>query len=422
MTGERKEDQRSQGALSRELALSLYLPALVLALGTGIVAPSIPVFARTFDVSFATASLVLVAPAWGHILATLPTGFLLDRIGRKPVMLAGPALTALTAFLTVFAGSFAVLIVLRFVNGFAAEMWVQGRLAMIADTGRPRDRAKLITWMAGTQRFGMLFAPAIGGFAGAIDIRAPFILQGLLVTAILIPLLKLLKETKPASESSGERPKESDWHYVRNEMLRPQILFFLAAQLFANLTRGTMQGILLLYVAFAYGKDTEVLGLMQAGTAAIILPMTFITGIVMDKFGRKMTVVPGFLGFAGVAFLLGITSISGVAFVWFLVLYYLLAASQGLTAGNMQVLGADLAPERARGRFFSIQRLAGETGGAMSPTTFGILAAISYGLAFGFVGACGLTVALIIAFKVKDTVGRSRDSEEVRRSPQPAPP
>jgi MFS family permease len=401
--------------MTRDLALSLYLPAMLLSLGSGIAAPVLPVNAKSFDISLGTAALVLVVHAWGGLASTFPTGYLIDRIGRKPVMIVGPFLTAITAFMTAFAGSFPELLVYRFLNGVAGEMWFQGRLAMIADTGRDRDRGKLITWMAGTQRFGMLFSPVIGGTVGEWDLRAPFILHGVLVLLVLIPIIKLLKETSPGR--GAERAQEMlPWREVMVEMLKPQVLFFLLAQMFANLTRGGGGGVMTLYVAYQYNVGPQTLGLLSAGNAAIILPMTFVTGAVMDRFGRKMTVVPGFTLFAALSFAIAVSSVVDMAFYPFLVLYFLLHASQGLTAGNMQVLGSDLAPARMRGRFFSFQRLAGEFGGAMSPTMFSLLTAISYAAAFSFVGFCGLTVASIIGFKIKDVVGRAPRREEVTRT------
>ena len=208
--------------------------------------------------------------------------------------------------------------------------------------------------------------------------------------------------------ADGQPRELISWREVMSEMRQPQVLFFLAAQLFANLTRGSVQGILLLYVAFTYDKGPGTLGIMQAGSAFVVIPMTFTTGIIMDRFGRKKTVVPGFLIMALAAFGLGLGSQMGASFLIFVALYYLLASSQGMTAGNMQVLGSDLAPERMRGRFFSFQRLAGEFGGAMSPTMFSLLSAISYFVAFGWVSFCGVAVATIIALKVRDVVGDER--------------
>ena len=60
------------GPLSRQLVLSLYLPATVLALGQSMVAPVIPNLARSFGVNVAQASLVFVAVSLGAFVATIP--------------------------------------------------------------------------------------------------------------------------------------------------------------------------------------------------------------------------------------------------------------------------------------------------------------------------------------------------------------
>src|SRR5919199_307193 len=55
--------ERWQGVLSRQLVLSLYLPATVLAFGTSMVAPVIPNLTKEYQVGFAEASLVFIADA-----------------------------------------------------------------------------------------------------------------------------------------------------------------------------------------------------------------------------------------------------------------------------------------------------------------------------------------------------------------------
>ncbi len=54
------------------------------------------------------------------------------RVGRKPVLIAGPCLTAISAIMTAFAPTFGFLLFCRFLNGMSEQMWQQARLAMIA--------------------------------------------------------------------------------------------------------------------------------------------------------------------------------------------------------------------------------------------------------------------------------------------------
>jgi MFS family permease len=55
----------------------------MLALGTGIAAPVLPAYAKSFGVSFSTAALILIVQPWGGVVSTFPTGYLIDRIGRR---------------------------------------------------------------------------------------------------------------------------------------------------------------------------------------------------------------------------------------------------------------------------------------------------------------------------------------------------
>ena len=93
------------GVLSRQLVLSLYLPATVLALGQSMVAPVLPNLTRDYGVGLSGASLVFVAFGAGAVVATFPAGYLMDKIGRKPVLLSGPVLEAVGSFMTPFAHS-----------------------------------------------------------------------------------------------------------------------------------------------------------------------------------------------------------------------------------------------------------------------------------------------------------------------------
>ena len=73
----------------------------------------------------------------------------------------------------------------------------------------------------------------------------------------------------------------------------------------------------------------------------------------------------------------------------------------------MQVLGADLAPPLARGRFIGAWRLIGRGGAAVGPGLFaGVAEGISYPMAFVSLGIAGLGVALIVGLLIRETVDR----------------
>ena len=100
-TPPREGDKKSKGgAVSWDAFLATYLPALILALGTGIALPAIPILAKSFDISFGVASGIVTSFMIGNLAGTLPSGWLIDRFGRRPVLIAGPLLSAATALPT----------------------------------------------------------------------------------------------------------------------------------------------------------------------------------------------------------------------------------------------------------------------------------------------------------------------------------
>jgi MFS family permease len=139
----------------------------VLALGTGIALPALPALAQSFSISFGVASFVVTVFLLGNLIGTIPSGWLIDRFGRRPVMIAGPLLTAATAFLIAGSHSFAELLILRFFNGFATQMWLIARLAAISHGAAPRERGRQVSWMFGMDNTGKLAGPLVGGFIAA---------------------------------------------------------------------------------------------------------------------------------------------------------------------------------------------------------------------------------------------------------------
>jgi MFS family permease len=414
------EPQAAEGPSEsrQQQILSLYLPAFILGLGTSIAAPAIPVYARSFEVTFGVASLVLVANGLGAAAATLPIGYLLDRIGRRKIVIAGPLLTALTSFLTATAQSFPELLLYRFIAGWALQMWVLGRLAMITDRGGDR-RGRQISGLYGMDSVGRLLGPAVGGFAAAAwDVRVPFVLHGVLALVAIIPSFKLVRETQTdaAEPARGERAGATSAGFALSTFFVWPLMVLFAIQLLASLTRGAIWGGTLdLFVVYAYGVGPEVLGVLVTATSAIGVPITFAAGYLMDRFGRKATLVPGLVLLGG-----GLLSMAAIAYLGLSLAVYAASlfwvrAALSITSGAMQVLASDNAPAQARGRFLGAWRLIAEIGQVMSPLAFAALAdGPGFAAAFAFLTTTSLGAALLLGLGVRDT------TRQVARSPTAA--
>jgi len=390
-------------ALSWSSFLSTYLPALILALGTGIALPAIPQLAKSFHVSFGLATFVTTTFLIGSVVGTIPTGWMIDRVGRRRIMLLGPLLTALMAFATVTAHTFGEVLVYRFFDGCASQMWLIGRLAAISHGAAPSQRGRQVSWMFGMDNTGRFLGPAVGGFiVTSLGVRAPFAVYGGLALLALIPAFMFTKDTPRVPRDRSVEAVES--RPTIGQIVRPRIVYFVVA-FCAALTRGPAQASLLfLYASFAYHMKPTDLGFLAAAAGAIALPVGFIAGSLMDKFGRKRTMVPGFGGVTFTMAGLAMTAFFHLGLTVFIVILLLGYLMQSMTGGSIQTVGADVAPPEARGRFLGLWRFTGQGGTAISPLVFAALAAgVDYGAAFLFVAASAASVTLVLIFKVPET-------------------
>src|SRR5438093_4309356 len=396
----RNEVNTSTAILSRQNVLSLYLPAVILALGTGIALPALPVYARSFDVSLGVASSALVASGLGGLAAGLPTGYLLDRFGRRKIILAGPLVTALASLLLVTAQSFPEVLAYRFIGGVAAQMWMLGRLAIVADTGADAQRGRQITGMHAMDSAGRIAGPLVGGLlASAWDVRVPFVVHGILCLLAVVPSFKLVRETAPASlrrSSGAPAPAEAPPHW-RSWLLTFPILMFLIAQLLGSVSRGALNnGTLHFYAVYTYDISAATVGILGTVASALSVPIILAAGAVMDRFGRKATIVPGFTLLAVALAFMALTAYAGWSFELYIVAFLVVVATNNFTTGSMQTLSSDIAPRHARGNFFGLSQTVVQTGQTLSPAGFARFAELSGATArFAFLGAASVALVLL---------------------------
>jgi MFS family permease len=396
-------------ALSWDAVFSTYLPALLLALGVGIALPAVPVLARSFDVGFGLASFVVTAFLIGGAVGTVPTGWLIDRVGRRPILIGGPLLTASVALLVARAQSFPELLVLRFVDGWAAQMWLLARLAAISHGAAAGQRGRQVSWMYGMDNVGRLAGPVLGGaLAAGLGERSPFLAYAVLALVALVPTVVLAPEV-PRPQASSSPGRGTDARPTIPRIVLPRLAFFGVA-FFSAVARGPIFADMLhLYAAFAYGLDAQRIGWLATAASALSLPISFVAGWLMDRFGRKATMVPGFLGVSAMMLLLAVTAVLHLSLAWYVATFLTGVAAQSLTGGSVQTIGADVAPPRARGLFLGLWRFTGQVGQTLSPIAFAFLAETTgYGSSFVFVAAAACATAVLLITRIPETGQRRR--------------
>ena len=187
-------------------------------------------------------------------------------------------------------------------------------------------------------------------------------------------------------------------------MLKAFTVFF-AMALFAGLSRAPIGADLMhVYAAFEYDLGPRAIGWLATGAAAITWPLAFFAGWGLDRFGRKRMMAPGFCGVAVSMIALAISAWGHWSLAWYVALFFFGVAMQALTFGSVQTVGADVAPQEARGSFLGVWRFTGQGGSALSPIIFALIVEqMSYGAAFVFTAAMAAMVAFLLIFRVPET-------------------
>ncbi len=154
--------------------LVLSAVAFSVALGFGILAPGIPLFAKHFGVSNAEASAVISAFAAMRLVTAPFAGRLVDRLGERVIMSTGIGIVGVSSLLAGFSGSFTQLVVLRGVGGVGSAMFSVSATSLLLRVVAPDQRGRAAGAFQAGFLFGGVTGPAFGGNLASWSLRAPF--------------------------------------------------------------------------------------------------------------------------------------------------------------------------------------------------------------------------------------------------------
>lgn len=147
----------------------------------------------------------------GMAAATLPTGAIARRHGRRASFLVGSgfgAVCGLLAMLAVLRGSFGLMLVATFCGGFYAAVAQSFRFAA-ADTASPAFRPKAISWVMAGGVFAGVLGPQLVNLT--MDLWQPYLfaasyLAQAIVALIAMAVLSQVDIPVPPRAASGGRP------------------------------------------------------------------------------------------------------------------------------------------------------------------------------------------------------------------------
>ena len=388
------------GARAGNFAL-LYSTVLLMSLGQGMVFPTIPMLASSFEVSAGLAVQVVTAHALGRTIILIPAGLLLDRYGAKTAMLAGSALVLCGAFVTAVTPFFGLLFLGQFFAGVGDSVWTMGREVSGVEMVEPQQRGRLLSGFMGVKSAGMAIGPVAGGIiAQWVGFRMVFVVYT--AAALVVFVTSVLARKEAVRVHVG---KIAWWGKVSDVLpdLRATFVMLVFATFSMQMYRTTLQGMLPLYAGVELGFSAAQVGSLFGVSGLFVLLMILPAGFITDRVGRKYASVPS-------------TALPGIAFLalpfastlpQLVVIMVLIGLAQGMSLGALSVSTYDVIPDSARGRLQGLRRTVGESGAVMGPLLGGwLVGLVSAGRTFLFYAPVLLGAAAALALVAKETLVR----------------
>lgn len=396
-----------RGAPSQAIGLSpqsrtilIWMCALIAAnqLGFGAVVPVVALYAEDFDVSKTAIGLTIAVYGLAQFLVNYPTGYLADRVGRKPTLALGGAITVVGTLLGAIAPTYEVFLAARFVAGAGAALVLTAGQIVLADIASPHNRGRVMAIYTGV----FVFAVGAGSFPGGwlatnVGPAAPFVANAVLAGVVTLLALLVVPETRPAAVRPTARGPEPDAASADLGLPPPdprpepaaklslggQIRLLTAIPGFGLIClvsfsaffarTGGLFNVIPLLAEDQIGLEPDQIGLGIGLISIVGLVLVYPSGMLVDRFGRKAVIIPSTIFSAAAMILFPFAD----SFTGFLVASLLWAASSGVAGAAPAAYAADLAPRDRVGPALGLYHTVADLGYVVGPLSLGLLSDIA---------------------------------------------
>jgi MFS family permease len=301
-------------------------------------------------------------------LVAAGSGWLADRFGRKPLIVAGMGLYVILGVLYAATTSPWQLVALRAVQGVASALVWPVAEALLVDSVAPELRTRALSIYIMLTNAGQVVGPAVGSVAYELSkklleghsvvevFRAPFII----ITVFTLPGLAialLLRETLRSPATAAEKAMEAVATRLRElpGAVKRALLAFYASGLLNGLAVGIVSSVMIVYVIDYIAKDPTRVGAAMsiAGLAglAAAYPAAHIADRLSETARKNMllatfTVARLFLAIVGFV----------RSYLLFILVASILNIAMNISIPLLRSIQAAMVPPRLRGRVFGLQQ------------------------------------------------------------------
>ncbi len=380
----------------------LMLTVFVDMIGFLIVLPLLPFYAEKLGANPTAVGALVATFAVGQVASAPLWGRLSDRYGRRPMILGGLLIAAVSYIVFESADAVWLLFLSRFVQGAGAGT-VGVVQAYLSDSVPRAGRAKALGWLTAATSAGVMIGPAIASLAKTLGWVGPgYLAAGLCVLNFLFGLIWLPESHPEGRRRERERPAPGAPRRAAADILRRPagrvgaLVWIYTLGMMAFMA---MNGVLALYLERAFGVTEANIGWFYVYVGGLSLVMrTLVLGPAVQRFGEVRTLRLGLLSITS-----GLAGLPLATNLWQLALAALfIPVGTALLFPVTTSMVSHRAPEGQTGMLLGLQQSFGGVARMLGPIWAG--AAFQYiGIRSPFFLAAGLVLAVrLFAQRVED--------------------
>jgi len=349
------------------------MPAGVLAaaflfnLGQGALRPALPLYLHhVFGANYRMVTVIPVVFGAGKWVASVPAGYVLDRLGRRRLMVAGLVAVAACDIASAAAPGYGAFLAARAAAGVAWAVFATAALTIMVD--RPDARGRAISLLLTSETLGLLLGSAGGGWLyQALGRTSPFFFEA---ACMLIAATAAGRGTPGPDRRSAPAPA-GPWRSLGAIVQAPSVgLMSVTNAVLTAVQTGVLVFLFPLYLAERGRLRPAAVGhLVSLGVLGRLLAL-WVAGRVSDRGDRLQQLGFGLLGYGVLLGTLALVTDPLPLGCWSL----LIGAGAGFVAGLPTAVIGDHVPGPLHALAMGWLRLVTDTGMLVGPLAAGALA------------------------------------------------
>ncbi len=358
-----------RGGQEPRLPVAVLAAAFLFNLGQGVLRPSLPLYLqRSFAASYSMVTLIPVVFGAGKWIVSLPTGYLLDRLGRS-LMIWGLLLIAFIDVASVLTPTYGVFLGLRALSGVGWAMFATVATTSVVNLPAAQRRGRAVSVLLMSETSGLLLGSAGGGwlYQGA-GVASPFVFEA---ACMLVAAVTVGRWASLAAHQSRAPRKSRDQRLLGAVLRTPGVLLMgLTNAALIAIQTGVLVFLFPLYLVDRGGVGPETVGFLVSLNVLGRLLALWLGGSVSDRWGRMRVLIPGLLSYAALLGSLTFLRHPGALGLWSLAI----GAAAGFVAALPTALIGDQVPPPLLGVAIGWLRMMTDSGQILGPLVMGALA------------------------------------------------